>query len=204
MGSGRHLDLEVKLSKPASQPRSLALMTHTFKALPAGRYGITRRYPMGRTKALFMQMFAYLLLFPRYPPLLLLLRFPCVRAVVSHYRNGPPGWAPVLLRLLLAVDVCLCRLKCLRACGVSVCVASPWAGTACLPLAMRLLALGRGKAPSSVCFWRCYSCQSNVRVGRLFLAVALQGGSRRFLSDRACWRAICSSSPALPFCLLFL
>ena len=94
MRSGRHFDLEVKMSEPTSQPRSLALMTHTFKALPAGRYGITRRYPLGRIKALFMQMFAYLLLFPRYPPLLLLLRLPCVRAVVSNYRNGPPGWAP--------------------------------------------------------------------------------------------------------------
>ena len=62
MGSGRHFDLEVKMSKPASQPRSLALMTHTLKALPAGRYGITRRYPLGRTTTLFMQLFAYLLL----------------------------------------------------------------------------------------------------------------------------------------------
>ena len=128
LGSGRHFDLEVRVSKPASQPRPhpWSLITHTIKAQSAGSLFAGTLVAAGFASSCCTTScpWAFLL------PLLLLLLLLRVRAASYLLGCSPPtsSWS----RCLYPPSEMFARVR--RVCE---CVASPWAGTACPPLAMR-------------------------------------------------------------------
>ena len=165
LANGRSLNLEVERSRLICPPRTPAIMITDVQGHSPRTRKQHREVPFGTHVDAVPQLGSRLSVFPALPSF--------AAAPSSPWR--PRGGYPLLqdwpLRLGPRPASPTSRSCCLhpltdvlgRVRRECVCVASPWAGTACLPLAMRMLALGRGKEPSSVCFWRCYSCQSNLR-----------------------------------------
>ena len=114
IGSGQHLDLEVKLLKPIYQPRALAITySHEQGFFPQDASASLKGTLWAATRCSSSSISCSF----SFSRATLLCR--CFSGLPAHALL--PTSSGVLLLLLRGVGVCALRLSCLRACGASLC-----------------------------------------------------------------------------------